>query len=41
MKCGRIDIGMYGSRENGLRRVWFDDVVAATGHIGPRIASER
>jgi hypothetical protein len=35
LRINRVDIGLYESRQNGLRRVWIDDVVAATTYIGP------
>jgi hypothetical protein len=35
LKINRVDISMYESRNPGLRRVWIDDVVVATGYIGP------
>jgi hypothetical protein len=35
LKINRVDIALYGSRNNGLRRIWIDDVVVATAYIGP------
>ncbi len=32
---GRIDLGCYESRDNGVHKVRFDDVVVATAYIGP------
>lgn len=31
----RVDLSLYESRNNGPRRVWFDDVIVATEYIGP------
>jgi hypothetical protein len=37
LKINRAGVGIYESRNNGLHRVWIDDVVVATAYIGPRI----
>lgn len=38
LKLNRVSVGMYESRNNGLHRVWIDDVVVATAYIGPTAA---
>ena len=35
LKIGRVGLALYETRNNGLHRVWIDDVVAATEYIGP------
>jgi hypothetical protein len=35
LKLNRVDLGLYESRQNGRKSVWFDDVVVATEYIGP------
>jgi len=35
LKLNRAGVGIYESRNNGLHRVWIDDVVVATAYIGP------
>ena len=35
LQINRVDIGLYESRNHGLRRIWIDDVVVATTYIGP------
>ena len=35
LKMSRAAVGIYESRNNGLHRVWIDDVVVATAYIGP------
>jgi hypothetical protein len=35
LKLNRAGVGIYESRNNGLHRVWIDDVVLATTYIGP------
>lgn len=38
LKLNRVAVSMYESRNNGLHRVWIDDVVVATAYIGPMTA---
>jgi hypothetical protein len=38
LKINRAAVTLYESRNNGLHRVWIDDVVVATTYIGPMIA---
>ena len=40
LKVNGIQVGMYESRDNGLKRVWIDDIVLATAYIGP-MANDR
>jgi hypothetical protein len=35
LKINRVDIALYGSRNNGRRRIWIDDIVVALAYIGP------
>jgi hypothetical protein len=35
LKINRAAVTLYESRNNGLHRVWIDDVVVATAYIGP------
>jgi hypothetical protein len=37
LKINRAAVTLYESRNNGLHRVWIDDVVVATTYIGPMI----
>jgi hypothetical protein len=37
LKLNRAGVTIYESRNNGLHRVWIDDVVVATTYIGPMI----
>jgi len=39
LKFNRVDLGLYESRQNGRKKVWFDDVVVATEYIGPMPAA--
>jgi hypothetical protein len=35
LRIDRVSVGMYESRNDGLHRVWIDDVVASTAYSGP------
>jgi hypothetical protein len=40
LKLNRVGVTIYESRNNGLHRVWIDDVVVATTYIGPMITDQ-
>lgn len=41
LKADRIKIGMYASKTQANKTMWYDDVVAATSYIGPMAAPPR
>ncbi len=39
-KANQIVLGSYSSAQHASKTLWYDDVVAATCYIGPKVTAE-